>query len=263
MYEYHLLKWTYTPADFFEWPIAWAATGCAIKIENGQVEARIESVHPPEDSLRSDLQKELNGRFQAVQLLTHKKFSLSQSSLTSVDDDGRPHHKLSASCEAVLKIKDFADVVKCNADGKVISDSKKERQIKQQSFAELVAKLSPANPVAVAILKSYSTAVNDPPNELIYLYEVKDALARHYGGEGPAIAATGVSANRWRRLRSLANVEPLTQGRHRGAKIGSLRDATEEELAEARKITRELIEGFLRHLDGLPPVQPAPENSAG
>jgi hypothetical protein len=42
--------------------------------------------------------------------------------------------------------------------------------------------------------------------------------------------------------------EPLAQGRHRGQQVGMMRDATDDELDEARKITQDLIEGFLRSM---------------
>lgn len=254
MYEYHLLEWTYTPADFFEEPLDLVGVGYTVKVENGQIEARIEASHYPSvDSLAAELQEALRKRFQAAQVFSRRQFSLSQSSLTSVGRDGGRHIMASVKMTAGARLFASLDLGSCNRD------YEDERRKKEQLFADQVAKLSGANPVVAAVLDSYTAATNDPANELIYLYEVRDALAQHFGSDSAARAATGVSRKRWSRLGKLANEEPLSQGRHRGAQIGALRDATEEELAEAGSITRELIEGLLRHLDGLlAPSQPPP-----
>jgi len=49
----------------------------------------------------------------------------------------------------------------------------------------------------------------------------------------------------------LANDEPLKQGRHRGRNLEILRDATEDELVEARNFTRELIGKYLDYLENI------------
>ena len=100
------------------------------------------------------------------------------------------------------------------------------------------------------MLKSYGDAVNDPGNELVHLYQIRDSIAKQFGGESRARNVLGISQRQWSRLGKLANDEPLKQGRHRGKNPGALRDATEEELREARSIARELVEAYLNHLEG-------------
>jgi len=91
--------------------------------------------------------------------------------------------------------------------------------------------------------------VNDPNNELVHLYEIRDTLSKKFGGENAACQALNISAAQWSRLGQLANNEPLRQGRHRGKNPGALRDATEAELTEARDITRQFVEAFLEYLE--------------
>ena len=79
----------------------------------------------------------------------------------------------------------------------------------------------------------------------MHLYEVQEAVATKFGGVGAARIALGVSRASWSRLGQLANDEPLKQGRHRGKKVGNLRDATEGELNEARSIARFVVESYL------------------
>jgi len=91
--------------------------------------------------------------------------------------------------------------------------------------------------------------VNDSKNESVHLYEIRDELSRHFKGEKSARSATSIAKSQWSSLGRLSNDEPLSQGRHRGKSLGVLRDATKEELQEARSIARAMIEGFLNHLE--------------
>ena len=138
------------------------------------------------------------------------------------------------------------DFVTTGANGQVIRDTKRERIEARTKFAQLVA-YHIADPVAESVVRSYAAAVNDPRNELVHLYEVRDALSRHFGSHAAAISAIGVSSSQWSRLGQLANDEPFTQGRHRGKQLGALRDASQSELSEARAIARAMIEGYLLH----------------
>ena len=95
---------------------------------------------------------------------------------------------------------------------------------------------------------SYSRSVSDPSNELIHLYEIRDTLSQHYGGEQKARAALNINHAEWQRLGVLANVEPLEQGRHRGKTIGGHRSASSGELEEARSIVRNWIIAFAQTL---------------
>ncbi len=90
-------------------------------------------------------------------------------------------------------------------------------------------------------------SIKDPMNELIYLYEVCDALKSHFGGRMEAQEVLNISEQNWDRLHVLANNLPLAQGRHRG-NHNNLREATEEEIYEAREITLQMVESYLRHV---------------
>ena len=91
--------------------------------------------------------------------------------------------------------------------------------------------------------------MNDANNELVHLYEIRDALSRRFGGESPACQVLHISSTDWSRLGQLANSEPLRQGRHRGKNLGILRNATDAELTEARNIGRQFVEAYLEFLD--------------
>jgi len=140
------------------------------------------------------------------------------------------------------------DLIVKDKNGSIISDSRRDRIEKKKELAELAEAYS-SNPVAESLLSSYKAAVNDPDNELVHLYEIRDALSKLFSGEKQARNALRLKASEWSRLGQLANSEPLKQGRHRGKSAGELRDASEEELTEARKIARSFVESYLVYLD--------------
>ncbi len=101
------------------------------------------------------------------------------------------------------------------------------------------------------MLNSYHTAVADSNNELVHLYEIREGISAKFGSESAVRKLLNISSSQWSRLGQLCNNEPLKQGRHRGKTIGALRDASESELAEAREISRAMIEAYLQYLEDL------------
>jgi hypothetical protein len=119
----------------------------------------------------------------------------------------------------------------------------------EKEFAELLVKHRNDSTVH-SMLSSCGNSVKNPANELVHLYEIGDAIKTKFGRKHKAIKALNLKED-WDRLGKLSNHEPLTQGRHRGEHIGTLRDATDEELAEARLIAKRMILAYLKYLEDL------------
>jgi len=248
MSEVYLLEWTFTPADYFEEPVDFPSDLCSIHAENGKAEARVPPAQYPADhSARNQLHAELDARFMGAQVFSHKPYTLSKPNLSRLHPDGRKDAWIFPEAGTLVISEGAVDFVHRGANGRVIRDTKRERINRRIEFSQLAARYI-TDAVANAILRSYAAAVNDPGNELVHLYEIRDSLSQHFGGESAATSTVGISAAQWSRLGQLANNEPFTQGRHRGKQLGVLRDATALELSEAREIVRTMVEGYLRHL---------------
>jgi hypothetical protein len=244
-----LLEWTFTPKDYFEDEIRIARDDYQMVIRNGVVEARINpEIYDSEHKMRDALHTSLNDRFLGVQLLTHKPYTLSKASMARIHPDGKRDVTVFPESCVMTMTAGNVDLVVKDKDGNVISDTRRDRIEKKKELAEL-AELYSSDTVASSLLSSYKSAVNDPENELVHLYEIRDALSKLFKGETPARNALGLSASDWSRLGQLANSEPLKQGRHRGKSAGELRDATENEISEARSIARNFVESYLVYLD--------------
>lgn len=245
-----VLEWSFSPSDYFEEPIHIKRDHYVMTIDNGKVEARIDSdAYNKEHKMRDELHDALNHRFLAVQLLTHKPYKLSKASMYRLHPNGRKEVTIFAEPGVVTMSVGTPDFVVKDKDGNIVSDSRKDRIEKKKELADLAEAYRSKDTLVTSLLSSYKAAVNDPDNELVHLYEIRDALATKFGRESAARTALGISAAQWSRLGRLANDEPLRQGRHRGEKVGALRDATEAELKEARSIARSFVKGYLKHLE--------------
>ncbi len=238
------MEWTYTPENFFEERVELTTDGTVFEIENGRVIARLPDTPATlADSTRHRLHAELTARFLAAQLLADVPFKLLSPSVARVHDDGRRDAFVHAVVSIALRMN--ADTQVRDAAGNVISDSRRERINRRRRLADQGGKAAD-DPVAQTMLRSYSAAMNDPGNELVHLYEVRESLASSFGGESQARAVLGITKRDWSELGRLANIEPLSQGRHRGKNLGAIRDATAEELGKARALAKSMIEAYMR-----------------
>jgi hypothetical protein len=247
-----VFKWSFTPPDYFEVPIEIVRDDYTLKIAHGKAEARLASAaYEGNPSIRQILHEGLNDRFLGVQLLTHRAYELSHSTMTRVHPDGRKDVFLEVEPACIVITGHPVDFQVRDKDGSIIADSKRDRIEKKKSLADLVSTYRARDATLASLLRSHDAAVRDPNNELVHLYEIRDALSVKFGGDKEARSALGISSGDWSRFGLLCNNEPLRQGRHRG-KIGTaLRDATESELVEVRRIARGMTEAYLLHLDSL------------
>ncbi len=248
--EVHL-EWRYSPSTYLEEPIAMSGDGFTLQISQGTAIATIEMrVFRNNDSITGDLTKIIESQLLAVQVLTHAAFTLSKPSRTDLKEDGTRN--------IFLKIEDTVtvmcsvgtvDIIIRDKDGNIISDSKQDRLKRQEWLAMAIGKFRLSDETLDQMLRSLQMAVNDPQNELVYLYEIRDALTMKFRNQNKAKKQLGVTLAKWNTIGDLANLRPLKQGRHRGKSAGHLRDADSSELALARETARMLIEKYLLYLE--------------
>lgn len=245
-----VLEWKFSPPDYFEEPIEISRQDYTMTITDGQVQAKIDcAIFEADPDMRQRLHDALNDRFLGVQLFTHRAYELSRSTKTRVHPDGRRDIFIEPEPARIVYSAGTPDIQIKDKDGNVILDTKRDRVEKKKSLAELISTHRPTDSLLASLLKSQAAAVRDPNNELVHLYEIRDALSAKFAGENATRTALGIGSTQWSRFGQLCNNEPLRQGRHRGKTGAVLRDATEAELAEARGIARAMIEAYLRHLE--------------
>lgn len=245
-----VLEWTFSPTDYFDQTIEVRRDEYILRIGNGKAEARVDPrAYDADPNYRLALHEVLNHRFLTIQVLTHRPYNLPKPSMYRLHPDDRKDLTLFAEPGHFKITGGSVDFLLKDKDGNVLTNTRRDRIEKKEHFTNLVEKYRDTDRVLGSLLNSYATAVRDPDNELVHLYEVRDALAVKFGSEKAVRTALGISRANWSRLGQLANDEPLKQGRHRGKKVGILRDVTEGELNEARSIARLAVESYLTWLN--------------
>lgn len=242
------LEWTFAPENYFDGTVAYAFDEALVSIELGKVTARLPiTALSSDNSFRERLEMDVRSRFEAVQVLTHQRFELSKARRLDIDSAGKKHYFLEAEAGVITITGGQVDFAVTNAAGNTVRDSRRERADRKNEFSAQAASLVATDLLAAKLLKFYGAAVNDPQNEMIHLYAIRDALFTKFGNEKTTRSTLAISAHDWSTLGRLANDSPLLQGRHQGRKYGGLRKATAEELRQARTVAREMIEAYLRH----------------
>jgi hypothetical protein len=245
------LEWDFEPPDYFEQSFEVVRDDYTLTVEAGKARVLIPAERFESDlSLRDKVHAALNDRFLAVQALTFWPYKLSDSHRIRLHPDGRRDVFIELKSATAIAIGGTVDIRYASADGRTIVDTKAERVADKRKFAEQIEQLRPRSPVLAAMLASFGAATRDPQNELVHLYEVREALATELQGSHAAMRILGIPREAWSRLGELCNDLPLRQGRHRGRMGVALRDATHEELEEARSLARSMLRSYVQHLQG-------------
>lgn len=238
------LEWLYSPATFFEQDFSFVHEGCTFSVTPGRVAATFAAApYDAKPAFRLQLTEQLEMRFLAEQLVVRQPYDLKAPSERRIATDGTVHALLFAESAAVAVVTGVLDTVSTDKEGNVISDTKASRLANRKGFGELIVEHSD-DPVLRAMLSSWRRSLTDAKDELVHLYEIRDALAKHFKGETEARNALGFDKKLWSDFGRTCNAEPVEQGRHRGAHAGQLRPATSEELGQARLFGEKMIRAY-------------------
>ena len=243
------LEWKYKPENFLEEPVTISHKGVDIELKEGLAKAEIKPVvFNSYDNLIDELTNQIHNRLKSVQLISFKSYELSSPGRTDIKENGKKKYYLSGKVGNYIISGGSVDFVHRDKNGNIIRDTKKERLDKQDKYTELLNKYSDDETLS-QMLTSFSNAVEDPDNELVHLFEIRDALIHKFDSKKETRRILSITKPHWNNFGNLANNLPLNQGRHRGSNVGQLRDATKEELNQARDLARMFIEKYLEYLN--------------
>jgi hypothetical protein len=241
------LEWDYQPKDFFERRTVLQFANGMLTAENGRVTYTLEVVEDPlTEDTRLAATSAVRATFDARLLSRRQEYTLGERPVAYQYQPNGGRNTVVYPGTGVLTLTGFAPrVLVADAQGNVVHDSEEKRLSTEFAQLQRIASKAGSSPILQAMLESFRHAVADPANELVHLYELKEAVAAHFGGEHRAAKMLGTS---WTELKRLANDAPVRQGRHRGKKLTELRDATREELQTARAEALRIIEAFAKQL---------------
>jgi len=234
---------------YFEEPIELEVSGHRLRLDDGVVTAEpLGPGSPFADGAHELLQRVVLLVLRGAQVQNHEPFELDGPTLHS-EDGITVFGKALALGVSICR----GDMLALDSNGNVVQDTRQQRIRERAELSRLAARYGTRDPTAGRILRSYESAVRDPADELIHLYEVRDALRSRFGSDKNARRRVGVTRKNWNRLGYLANEAPISQGRHRGRHGVSLRDASNAELGEARLIVRGMVLSYFLWLEAQDP----------
>lgn len=251
------LTWegSYTPKTYFEERVACEELGYTVVIADGKIVVTMSDPDPEVgEAFRADIERDIKFIFNAQQVQTGKPYEKTKlNSGNLYYPDGRKDVWIMLESQSVVASVISPDLQIRDSDGTITHDSKADRLEAQNRFRKQCLKHK-ADPVLSRLLTSFHHAVNDRPNALVHLDEIRDALSVCFGSKHKAKKKLGFSGGEneklWSYFGRMANHEPLQEGRHRGKhEHVKLRPATEEELTWAQSIARQIIQAYLDHLD--------------
>lgn len=174
----------------------------------------------------------------------HRSAVLSPTPTLTEFEGEKAHISIALAGEGMKVSGGVLDVLVKDESGAVLTDSRAERIARDQAYMTMLASKANNSEVLRKALASYEAAVCDPDNEFIHLYEIADAIGKHFGGQHKAEKTLGIDHQEWSWFGDLTNNQPLRQSRHRGKHPEARRSATSDELNEARRVAKLLIDRF-------------------
>lgn len=252
--SYHIIgttvEFSYKPAHYLEAPVVQQRADYQLSVADGVARAALARVQDPvPESLMVMIRSHAESILGARQLLIHQQYELADRPRTvQLRSDGKTNQTIHMGSAALLLHANPVDILVTDATGSVVKDTRAERIAEHQQFISMVSEAVGKHDLVGQLLKSYRAAVEDPHDEMVHLYEIRDALKRFFGSEEEARKRLGVTKREWQALGEIANARPIAQSRHRGDHIAGRREATLVELETARSAARLLIEGFIRSI---------------
>lgn len=244
-----VLEWSFSPADFFEAPIEIRRDNYTLKFADGNVRCELlASVFDTNPDVRKTIQLDIENRFLAYVVVSHESYDLWESTMLRVHPNGNKDYYLNVHDAIHACTVSTLDIQVTDEHGNVTADTRRDRIMNQESFAERMANHR-NDPSLAVMIGSFNSAIRDPNHVLLHLYEIREIITTRYGSAAQARAALEISLTKWSDFGKLCCDLPLRQGRHASRKFPILRDATETELAEGRSFAQKLILQYLITLE--------------
>lgn len=242
------LEWKFSPPNYFVKEFEIPCKLCTMNISVDKVKARIDSdIYNANPTMREELHELLNNIFLGLQPLKHSAYELSESTITRIHSDGRKDYELRPQC-AVFTFTGYPPEIQItDKNGNVVYNSKNDQIEREKNLMNLVVKHN-TDSLLKKLHQSYYAAVRDSSNELVHLFEIREALDEKFKGKKNATKILNIK-NEWDSIGTLCNNREIKQGRHRGQHLGTLTDATEEELNKARNSAKNMIFAYRNYLE--------------
>lgn len=242
------MEWDFSPDDFLEYELVDEVNRSTINVSAGKI-----VVLAPDDGTDTQVivertQAVVTLLFQCARIYRRGRYTTSGPSVMRIHENGKRDYVVLPDSVTVFWGKPGFDFIVHDQQGKMIFDSATDRKSKKMALTSVALKIQETNPIVKFALSAFNSSIEQPENELIHLYEIRDAAKRYFGNSELAKSGLPICNKLWSRFGHLTSNAPLKQGRHRGFRYEDLRDATEKELEEVRTIARAILQRLFEHI---------------
>lgn len=247
-----IITWSYDPHDLWVKPYKKQLDGFQIIFDQGRGTLKLDNEHivqfETDRTFIEEIHKKVEILFKSASAITSKSYNLRKYSVEKKLKGNGSVKEISAVIDAAVITEDIHLQI-ISQDGNVVGDSKSDIDTSINDLSELYIKHYESDLTAKHIIDYYNESVHTPDRILTALFDLYEVLSERFGNKHDIRDSLGVSINNITRFKRIVNDLPLKQGRHSGGKIKILRDATNEEISEARDIAKALLLNYLLFLD--------------
>ncbi len=173
------IHWVYTPEDYFDGKIELNCGDYIIEIEAGYATARMSAnFYDSVPGLRDALTRDLNHYFLLWQMDRRKVFEIRKGSVVRTRPDGTTDTTIAVDSIVCHSSVGSPTLISTDANG-VVHDPRRERFEAKKGQVDLQLRYA-SDPTAHRMLESFDASIRYPGNELVYLYEIWDALQTRF-----------------------------------------------------------------------------------
>lgn len=243
-----ILEWEYKPKTFFEKEIIIKNEQYQIKIDKGKIILRLKKYDS--QVAHKEYHNVIVCYFISRMIDNRVNYELKEGATIIESENGKRNIQLKPETITLTTTLSAAKVSfkKFDKNGNIIFDSEQEEERKQQEFLSYIQNVLDKYDIVPHLVESYKNSISFPNDELVYLYEIIDAIQTYFGGKSKALKALKITNDEWSELGMICNKLPLKQGRHRGQMIGKLQDA-KNKIERARNLSQKILRSFISYLN--------------
>lgn len=240
-----ILEWGYTPTNYFDNDIIVESDQYHLKISDGLVVVVLKTNDPDLTTSQKKYNNIIESHF-IIQLIEKRIYYEIKERAPRVEHENG-HADVYLKPDTIkITSSSYANL---SPNGNIVSDTKEEERNKQKEFLLKIQNVLDKDKIVLQIINSYKNSILYPNDELVYLYEIRDAISTYFHSESNAKSRLKITNSELKELGRICNALPLKQSRHRGKMIDGFKDSKGGELETARSISRKIIHSFINFLD--------------
>jgi hypothetical protein len=235
-------RWGVKPAIPGHWRDTLKHDGFDVEITGDWIEVRKEEGGEL-DAQQRHAQQIVEGIIRKIGLTEEMRFAATLGSVSRFDPySSRRDINVLLANGLGLKASAHADVVVTSADGKIVTDSRKDRMTDLLRFTNASAGSDTLRRLSDYLLEYHG----DPEKKLAPLFDIIELATEVFGHEHTAATSLGVGIQRMKDTSNVINDSSIRSGRHRGQEVGQQREPTPAEAQLCETVAEQIVSEYAK-----------------